>query len=103
MHCVASFQVKNNGYVNVFVNLEKPTLAVTVPPGETSPPFNYPGTYIIRSELENLPLPPPEIVVTFSPGEPFEAKAINRPNLNVDIIAKFDFPKGDLILPLKLV
>ncbi|KIK01583.1 hypothetical protein K443DRAFT_98315 [Laccaria amethystina LaAM-08-1] len=103
MHCVASFQVRNNGKINVFVNLEKPSLAVTVPPDETSPPFSSPGTYIIRSELENLPLPPPEIVVTFAPGETFEAKSINRPNLNVDIIAKFDFKKGDLISSLSPV
>ncbi|EDR06262.1 uncharacterized protein LACBIDRAFT_328924 [Laccaria bicolor S238N-H82] len=96
----SSFTVKNNGKNDVFVFLEKPSLAVTVPPGQTSLPFSSPGTYIIRSELENLPLPPPEIVVAFAPGETFETKSINRPNLNVDITAKFDFGGGDLISSL---
>lgn len=100
MHCVANFTVKNNGKTNVFVFLEKPSLEVTVPPGQTSLPFGSSGTYIIRSELENLPLPPPEILVAFAPGETFETKSINRPNLNVDLIAKFDFGGGDLISSL---
>ncbi|EDR10537.1 uncharacterized protein LACBIDRAFT_325233 [Laccaria bicolor S238N-H82] len=98
MHRVANFQVKNNGSIDIFVNLEEP-----VPPGETSPPFSSSGTYIIRSTLENSPLPPREIVVTFSPAETFEAKAINGPNLNVDFIVKFDFKKGDLISSLNPV
>ena len=59
--------------------------------------FSSPGTYIIQAEQDTLPTPPLEIVVTFSTGETlFEAKSFNRPNLNVDIFAKFDFPKGDL-------
>ncbi|KIK01597.1 hypothetical protein K443DRAFT_98342 [Laccaria amethystina LaAM-08-1] len=103
MHCVASFQVKNNGNINVFVNLKKPSLAVTVRPGEISPPFTSPGTYIIRSEREHLPFPPPEIAVIFSPGKLFEAKSINNPSLNVEILAKLDFPNGDLISSLSPV
>jgi hypothetical protein len=95
MHCAASFLVKNNRHANVFVNLENPPIAVTIPPFKTSPPFTSPGTYSIRAARETLPFPPPEILVTFSPGESLEAKAINRPNLDVDIIAKFE--KGDLI------
>jgi hypothetical protein len=102
MHCVAGFEVKNNGQINVFVNLEDPPLAVTVPPGETSQPFTSPGTYIIRSEREHLPFPPPQIVVTFSPGEVFEAKSINNPSLNVEINANLNFSKGDLLFEWSL-
>lgn len=98
MHWVASFLVKNNSYANVFVSQENPPIEVRIPPFGTSPPFSSPGTYSIRAERENLPFPPPEIVVTFSPGETLlEAKAINKPSLNVDIIAKFDVQEGDLI------
>lgn len=89
-----SFQVKNNGHVAVIITHGViPLPPVLVPPGATSPPFTSAGRYSIRSELEHLPLPDPEIVVTFSPEEQFEAKAINRPSVNVEIIAKFDFPK----------
>jgi hypothetical protein len=96
MHCAESFQVKNNGptSVEVFFNIHPP---VTVPPGETSRPFVAPGEYKILPNPTTLPLPRPEIIVIFSPGELFEAKAINSPSLNVDIIAQFDFIKGDLI------
>ena len=103
MHCAASFLVKNNRHANVFVSLENPPLEVKIPPFGTSPPFSSPGTYSIKAEREHLPFPPPEIVVTFSPGETLEAKAINKPSLNVDIIAKFDVQKGDLISSLSPV
>jgi hypothetical protein len=97
MHCVASFEVINKGHTIVFIKLANPPLVVEVLPGKTSPPFSSPGTYIIQAKLENLPLPPPQIDVTFTPGQLFVAKSINGPNLIVEIIAKLDFPNGDLI------
>jgi hypothetical protein len=96
LYYIASFQVKNNGQITVVITHGTiPQPPVLVPPGATSPPFTFGGKYSIRSELEHLPLPDPEIVITFSPEEQFEAKAINRPSVNVEIIAKFDFPKGE--------
>ena len=105
MHCVASFEVKNNGTINVFIAQADPPIEVLIPPGKTSPAFSSPGTYIIKAELEKLPLPPPEIIITFSPGQTFEVKAVNKPNLNVEIFAnlKFDFSKGDLVSSLSRV
>ncbi|EDQ99868.1 uncharacterized protein LACBIDRAFT_334603 [Laccaria bicolor S238N-H82] len=103
LHCVASFQVKNNGETTVIINLVNPPLVVTVRPGEASPPFSSRGTYIIHAEHETLPLPPPQIDITFTPGDLFVAKSINGPSLKVEIVAKLDFPNGDLLSSLSPV
>ena len=80
----------------MFVTLQLlPPTEVKVLPGETSPPFTTSAQYRIQAEFDHLPFPAPQIFVTFSAEEIFEAKVINRPRVNVDLISNFDFPKGD--------
>ena len=99
LHLVASFQVKNNGDIPVIITSGPiPLPPVKVLPGETSIRFTAGAEYSIRSEIEHLPLPPPEVLVVFSPGGQLNAKAINAPSVNIDVIANFDFPKGDPVL-----
>ena len=96
MHPLASFQVKNNGPTTVIITAQPIRPApVKLAPGETSHPFFASAQYKIVSEVEHLPLPAPELLVTFSAEKLIEAQAINRPRVNVDVIAKFDFPTGD--------
>lgn len=94
MDSVASFQVKNNGDIPVIV-IAPVGPPERVLPGKTSPPFTASGKYSIQSEVEKLPLPPPEILVVFSQGGHLDATAINAPSVKVDVITNFDFPKGE--------
>ena len=102
IHCVASFQVKNNGHIDVFVFLEG-ALPTTVPPHKTSPPFTASGHYVITSEFNLNLVPRHQILVDFSPGKTFDVKTINSPSLDVEIILKFDPIEGDLISSLSPV
>ena len=74
---------------------------MTILPGETSEPFTAGATCSIQSEVEKLPLPPPELRVVFSPGGHINAKVINAPSLDVDTITT-NFVDGDPIFPLRL-
>jgi hypothetical protein len=47
------------------------------------------------SEVENLPYPPPEVLVVFSAGGHLDTRAINSPSVKIDVITNFDYPKGD--------
>ena len=89
MHTVASFEVKNNGKNTVIVLYFK-LPPVIIPPGEKSEPFTQAATYSIQSEVENLPEPPPEVVVEFSPKGHLDARKIGSPSVKVDVIANFD-------------
>ena len=96
MHCIASFQVKNNGHIDVFVFPEG-ALPTTVYPHKTSAPFTAGGKYVITSEFNLNLVPRHQIIVDFSPGKTIDVKTINNPNLDVEIILKFDLIKGNLI------
>ena len=104
LHPLASFQVKNNGRFAVIITASPILPApVKVPPGETSEPITVGAHYSIKSEVDHLPHPPPEILVDFSPKGHLNAKAVHSPTmLDVDVIANFDFAKGDSVLLLHL-
>ena len=96
MHCIASFQVKNNGHIDVFIFPEG-ALPTMVYPHKTSAPFTAGGKYIITSEFNLNLVPQHQIIVNFSPGKTINIKTINSPSLDVEIILKFNLIKCDLI------
>ena len=100
MHVVAGFKVKNNGEFPVIISASPIRIAdVKVLPGETSPVFRTTSEYRIKSEVEKPILPPPEVLVTISPGGHVDTVAINTPSVKVDVIVIFDFPTGDPVFP----
>ena len=100
MHPVASFHVKNKGVFPVIIASDPsiPMAPVEVLPGETSVTFHAIGEYSITSRVEKKPLPPPQLLVGLKSGH-LDAKAINAPSVNVDLIANFDFSTGDPVFP----
>ena len=101
MATVASFKVKNNGTNTIFVFyfLLPP---VEIPPGETSKPFTQAATYSIKSEIGPKP-EPSEVVVDFKPKPEghlvAKKKGSHWDDVKVDVIANFDWLKGDAVLP----
>ena len=101
MPTVASFEVKNNGKKTVIVYRQK-LPGVEIPPGETSKPFTEAGEYSIISEIGPEP-ERSEVIVDFKPKPEGHLDAKKKhshwDDVKVDVIARFDWLKGDAVLP----